>query len=179
MHLSRAYSILSVSKGEEAPTSAIVMLDEASSTVNNQNINDPYICALVTGERIGFTPGGYYSTRAAGLNAAKMPGAALQELNALERLQKGVSQYLTRRHVWLDVVAANAYLTLEQFEEATDRATKALAASHDIKSVTNLINIVDIHGQLLSSSYRNEADVHELGDTLREVLTNYIVRKDK
>ena len=179
VHLSRAYAILSISKGERAPKSALMMLDDASATVDSQNINDPYISALVTGERIGFTPGGYHSTRAAGFNAARMPGAALQELNTLEKLQKGVSQDLTRRHVWLDIVAANSYLTLEQFEEATDRAIKALAASHDIKSVTNLINIVDIHGQLLNSPYRIEADVQELGDILREVLTRHIVRKEK
>ncbi len=171
VHLGRAYAILSISKGEKVPGFALTLLDQAEDTTGIQNIDDPYTRALIVGERVSFTKGGYHSARAAAFTAAKMPGAALKELNTLEALQQGVAKDLTRRHVWLNIVAANTFMDLENFEEATKHARNALAASQDINSITNLTNIIDIYGRLLRSPYRIDADVQELGDMLKDTLT--------
>ncbi|HEY7416740.1 MAG TPA: hypothetical protein VH593_16260, partial [Ktedonobacteraceae bacterium] len=90
LHLSRAYAVLHRSRGEQPPGFAIALLDEAEDTIEVQSIDDPYTRALVIGERVSFTQGGYHSARAAGFNAASMPGAALRELKALRILQQGV-----------------------------------------------------------------------------------------
>jgi tetratricopeptide (TPR) repeat protein len=179
LHISRAYAILNISKGEQVPGFAIAMLDGAEDKVEVASIDDPYTRVLVTGERVSFTKGGYHSARAAGFNAAKMPGAALKELKALEALQQGdgVGKDLTRRHVWLDIVAANAFMELGNFDEATKHAKNALAASQDINSITNLTNIVDIYGRLLRSPYKADADIEELGDMLRDTFTARLEQK--
>ncbi len=179
VHLSRAYAILNISKGEKVPALAVTMLDDAENMADSQSIDDPYTRILVTGSRTGFIKGEYHSTRAAAFNAAKMPGAALKELNALKALQQGsFGKDLTRHHAWLDIISANAFMGLGEFKEATRRARNALAASQDINSITNLANIVDIHGRLLNSPYKTDAEVRELGDMLREVLTARIERND-
>jgi hypothetical protein len=179
VHLSRALAILKVSDGEKALAFSITLLDSAADVIDRQRIDDPYTLSLVTGTRRNFTKGGYHSTRAAGLSIAGMQGAALQELNTLETLQQGaLRQDLTRHYAWLDLIAANIFMGLEEFEEATKRARRALIASQDINSVTNLTNVVDIHGRLLNSPYRAEQDVKELGDMVRETLTIRIKQEE-
>jgi hypothetical protein len=178
-HLSRAYTILNISKGGKAPTLAITMLDDATDMVDSQSIDDPYTRILVTGSRAGFIKGEYHSARASGFIAAGMPGSALQELNAIEALQKGgFGKDLTRRFAWLDIVGANTFMQFGEFGEATKRARRALGASQDINSITNLTNIVDIHGRLLNSKDKASPDVQELGDMLRETLTAHIEQKE-
>jgi tetratricopeptide (TPR) repeat protein len=177
VHLGRAYALLSVSKGEKVPGLALTLLDQAEDTAGVQNIDDSYTRALIVGERVSFTKGGYHSTRAAAFTDAKMPGAALKELNAVETLQQGVSKDLTRRHVWLNIIAANAFLHLENFEEATKHARSALIASQDINSITNLTNVMDIYGRLLRSPYNIDVNVQELGDMLRDAFTTHIQQK--
>lgn len=179
VHLSRAYAILNLSKGEKVPVLTVALLDDAKDMADSQSIDDPYTRILVTGSQTGFIKGEYHSTRAAALNTAKMPGAALKELNAFETLQRGsFGKDLTRHHAWLDIVYANSFMGLREFEEATRRARKALAASQDIHSITNLANIVDIHGRLLGSPYKTDAEVQELGDMLRDALAARIDRNN-
>jgi tetratricopeptide (TPR) repeat protein len=177
LHLSRAAVVLTLSKGGHVPGSALAKFDEVKELIGVQGIDDPYTRVLVTGHRASFTKGGYHSARAAGFNAAKMPGAALKELNILNALQQGaIGQDLTRHHAWLDIVSANAFLELGEFQEATRHARKALAASQDIHSITHLANLVDIHGRLLSSPYKADAEVQELGEMLRDALAARIDR---
>ncbi len=128
-----------------------------------------YTRVLVTGTRGGFLQGSYHDTRAAAFVYTGHPGKALLELRAIEKLTgKKLGQDVTRYYAWLDVLSANAFIGLGEYGEATKRAKRALVTSHDINSVTNIANIVDIHGRLLNSSYKGSADVQELGDMLIE-----------
>jgi tetratricopeptide (TPR) repeat protein len=179
LHLSRAYSVLNTDRGGQVPGFAIALLDGVEEMIGVQTIKDPYTRVVVTGHTASFTKGGYHSARASGFNAAKMPGAALRELNALKALQQGaIGQDLTRHHAWLEIMGAYAFIGLGEYQEATKHARSALAASQDINSITNLTNIVDIHGRLLNSSYKADAEVQELGDMLREALTARIEQND-
>ena len=61
---------------------------------------------------------------------------------------------------------------LEEFEDATKRAKKVLVSSNDIHSVTNFAKVVDIHGRLLQSTYKDKSDVKELEDMIYEARVN-------
>jgi hypothetical protein len=179
VHLSRAYAILTIRQRGKVPPLAITMLDEAEGMADSQIIDDPHTRMLITGSRAGFVKGGYHTDRASALNAAEMYGAALQELNALKALQKRtLGRDLTRSHAWLDIVSANTFMGLGEFPEATKHTRDALVASLDINSITNLTNVVDIHGRLLNSTYKASPDVQELGDMLRGTLTARIEQKE-
>ena len=170
-YLSRAYAIRSVERGEEMPAKVITLLNGMEEKIGQEHIKDPYQRVLVTGSRIGFVRENYHNMRAAAFNAAGMTGAALKELRIIEGLQEGtIRKDLTRSQIWLDIVAADTFMRLERFEDATKRAKKALLGCQDINSVTNLTSIVDIHGRLLRSPYQDEPDVEELGNMLTETV---------
>jgi hypothetical protein len=172
VHLSRAYAIRNVSREQRIPALTITLLDGAADKVECQSIGDPYMRELVTGSRVGFIKETYHNHRAAAFNSARMSGTALKEVKIMEGLREGtVGKDLTREQIWLDIVAANTFMGLGEFEEATKRVKRVLLASNDIKSVTNLAKVVDIHGRLLQSTYKAELDVQELGDMLGETQT--------
>jgi hypothetical protein len=180
VHLSRAYAIRNLSTGQRVPALAIMLLDGAEEKADRQSIDDPYTRELVTGSRIGFIKESYHNDRAAAFNSAKMSGAALKEIKIMEALREGtIGKDLTREQIWLDIVAANTFMGLEQFEEATKRARRVLVASHDINSVTNFAKVVDIHGRLLKSPYKHDPDVKELGDMIHEAITNRIEQDEE
>jgi transcriptional regulator with XRE-family HTH domain len=170
VHESRALALLNVGQGESAIIPALTMLDHVASLVDRDAIDDPYTRTLVTGTRAGFIPASYLDNRVAALNAAALPGQALQTLNDLERqTEHTYGKDLTRNLVWLEVLRAHTYVGLGQFKEATLSAKQALITSRDINSVTNITNIVDIHGRLLTSSYGSSTNVQELGDMFMEI----------
>lgn len=174
-YLSRAYAIRNLSQGQDIPALVITLLDNAEENADRESIEDPYERHLVTGSLKGFVKGEYHNNRAISLTTIGQPGAALKQIETLESLrQGGIGKQFTRSQIWLDIVAADAYIGLEQFGKATERATRALVACQDINSVDNLACVVDIHGRLLTSSYKKEPDVDELGDMLRETLTDLI-----
>jgi hypothetical protein len=180
VHLSRAYSIRCLSTGEKVPAFVITLLDEAEEKADRESIDDPYERCLVTGSLIGFVKGEYHNHRAIGLTTAGMPEAALKQLATLEGLHRGsVGKHFTRSHVWLDVVAAEVHIELKNFEVATDKAKRALSASQDINSVGNFANIVDIHGRLLQSTYKDETDLKELGNMIRETVNKRLKQKEE
>src|SRR5204862_6514058 len=123
----------------------------------------------------GFAKGSYHCSRTVNLTLLGKPGAALQELKTLEGLREGaIGKQFTRNQIWLDIVAADVYMGLEQYEEATKHAKRALDGCRDINSVSNLAVIVDIHGRLLQSPYKAESDLCGLGDMLQEALTKQL-----
>lgn len=167
MHLSRAYAIRSMSQKQEVPALFFTMLDGAEEKADIQSINDPYERHLVTGSLTGFVKGEYYSSRAANLTLAGKPGGALKALNDLEGLrQGGIRKHFTRSQIWVDFVAADTYMGLEQFDEAAKRAKRALLATIDIGQAQT--GIKDLYGRLLQSSHRDSSDVKELGEILME-----------
>src|SRR5947199_4864936 len=169
--LSRAYAIHALNMDEKVPTLAMTLLDEAEEKAGQQSIDDPYERHLVTGSLTGFVKGEYYNGKARNLTIAGRPAAALKELATLESLRQGaIGKHLTRNQIWLDIVAADVFMGLEQFEEATKRAKNALLAARDINSVAKFACIVDIHGRLLQSTYKAEPDVEELGDIIHETI---------
>jgi len=174
MRLSQAYAAHSASTGGVSAL-AITLLDEAEKYVDCESINDPYERHLVTGELFGFVKGRYHNGKARNLTIAGRSGAALKELATMEGLREGtVGKHFTREQTWLDIVASDIYMGLEQFEEATKRAKNALVVCQDIRSVANIAFIVDIHGRLLQSPYKAESDVDELGDMVQEASTKHI-----
>ena len=180
MALSRAYAIRSLSMGEKVPARVIMMIDNAEENISRQSIDDPYTRHLVTGSGVSFMREYYHNDRAVAFNSARMPSAALKEIKIIEGLHEGtIGKDLTRSQIWLDIVAANTFMGLEQFEEATKRARRALFASRDIKSITSLTNLGDIHGRLLRSPYKSETDVEELGDMIYETVTNRIRQEEE
>ena len=173
VHLSRAYAIRNLSMGQKVPSLALRLLDGAEEKADCQNIVDPYTRELVTGSRVGFIKENYHNDRAAAFNSARMSGAALREVKIMEGLREGtIGKDLTREQIWLDIVAANTFMGLEEFEDATKRAKKVLVSSNDIHSVTNFAKVVDIHGRLLQSTYKDESDVKELEDMIYEARVN-------
>jgi hypothetical protein len=177
MSLSRAYAIRSLSTGKEVPTLAITLLDSAEDKVGQQSIDDPYERHLLTGSIMGFVKEEYHNSKARGLTIAGIPGAALKEITTLESLREGtIGKHFTRSQIWLDIVAADTFMGLEQYQEATKRVKRVLTVCQDINSVAKLACVVDIHGRLLQSPYKDHNEVEELGDMLRETSTAQIER---
>jgi tetratricopeptide (TPR) repeat protein len=165
---SRAWAALTASKGEDVPASVLLTPDDAADLVGYQDVDDLYTRTLVTGTRSGLHMQAYLSNRASIFTAAKLPGQALQELNAAERLtEKTYRRDETRQFAWLDILKANIYIELGEFAAATDYARRALLACQDISSITNIAIITDIYGRLRQSNYKSSGDVRELGDILR------------
>ena len=174
-HLSRAYAIRSVSTGEEIPALAVTLINSAEEKADSQPINDPFERQLVTGSLKGFVKGDYHINKAGSLTIMGEPDAALNEITALESLRRGrIGKHFTRNQIWIDIVTADVHMGMEEFEEATKLAKRALVACRDINSVNNFIHIVDIHGRLLKSAYKAESDVAQLGDMIDETLTAHI-----
>jgi hypothetical protein len=135
---------------------------------------------LVTGSLTGFIKGEYHNGRAIGLTLAGMPGAALKEINAMEGLHQGaIGKDLTRKQIWLDIVEADAYMGLEEYKEATKRIKRTLGTAQDINSVVNLACIVDIHGRLLRSTYKDDHNTKELGDMIYETRANRLKQEEE
>jgi tetratricopeptide (TPR) repeat protein len=176
--LYRAQMLLAVIKKEQVPLSVFASLDSIEQTVNQQNIEDPHTRVLVTGTRTGWKQAGYLDNRATVFLIAGYSGKALQELSALEGLtEQTYKQDATRQFTWLDILKANAYMGLENFDMATQHAKKALLSCQDICSVTNMAIIADLHGRLLESRYKTSSDVLELGDILREAPITSLVKQ--
>lgn len=166
---SRAQAALAVSKGKHPSASILLTPDDVSDMVGRQEIKDLYTRTLVTGTRSGLHEQAYLSNRAAIFTAAKLPGPALKELNASERLtEKTYRRDETRQFTWLDILKANIYMELGEFGTAVDYAIRALLACQDISSVTNTAIITDIYGRLLQSPHKASPQVQELGDILRK-----------
>jgi hypothetical protein len=180
VHLSRAYAIRSLSRGEKIPALVITLLDGAEEKIDRENIDDPYTRELIIGSQLGLIRGIYHNNRAVNLSIAGLAGASLKEINTLEGLHQGaVGKHITRMQIWIDIAAADAFMGLEQFEEATERAKRALIAAQDIDSRSYLVSAVDIHGRLLKSPYKNGLDVEELGDMIRETVIKRIRQNEK
>jgi tetratricopeptide (TPR) repeat protein len=172
VHLSRAYAIRNLSQGKEVPALVFTLLEDAEEKADSQSITDPYERHLVTGSLTGFVKGEYHNNNAVALTIIGKPGAALEEIERLEGLRQGaIGKDLTRKQIWLDIVTADSYMGLGRFKEAAERAKRALISSRDINSVSNLAYVVDIHGRLLQTPYKDKPDVDELGDMLTETLT--------
>ena len=170
MQLSRAYAARSSSTGG-ASALAMTLLDQAEQYVDCENIDDPYERHLVTGELISFGKGVYHNGRAIRLVTLGRSGAAHRELTTLEGSREGaIGKQFTREQAWLEIIAADVYMGLEQFGEATKRAARGLTGCLDVNSVANLAIIVDLHGRLLQSPYKADPDVEELGDMIQEGL---------
>lgn len=165
---SRAQAALTIAKGNQAPASSLLEPDEASDMVGRQEITDLYTRTLVTGTRSGLHEQAYLSNRASIFIAAKLPGQALKELNASERLtEKTYRRDETRQFTWLDILKANVYMELGEFSTAVEYAKRAVLACQDISSITNTAIITDIYGRLLHSPHKASNSIQELGDMLK------------
>jgi hypothetical protein len=51
-------------------------------------------------------------------------------------------------------------------------------ASQDISSLASLANVIDVHGRLLQSAYKDEPDISELGDMIRETVNKRLKVKE-
>ncbi len=175
LFLSRAQSVLAASKIQKIPASSLLALDGVEGSVNKENIDDQTIRIQVTGTTTGLHQAAYLSNRATAFNAARIPGEALQDLNALGSLvEKTYERNEIRQLAWLNILKANTYMALGEYSFATQFATQALLACQDIRSVTNTAIVTDIYGRLLRSNHKASSDVQELGDILRESPVTFI-----
>jgi transcriptional regulator with XRE-family HTH domain len=167
-YMNRAEAALALSKKDRVSASKLIALDDVADTAGRQNINDPYMRVILTGTRSGLHQAAYLSNRSAVFMAAGLPGKALKELNSLEALTENTYRKdETRQITWLDILKANIYIGLEEFNLATKLARQALLACQDINSITNTAIITDIYGRLLRTRYGASSDVKELGEILR------------
>ena len=167
MYRCRAQAALALSEQKRVPASLLLQLDEIAHTVGQQNVEDVYVRALITGTRKSWHQAGYLNTRATVFTTAGFPGQALRELNSLEMLiEKTYRKDETRQFAWLDILRANIYMGLKEFGEATHYARQALLACQDIDSITNMAIIADLYGRLLMSPHRESREVQELGEIL-------------
>lgn len=167
-YMIRAQVALAVSKGERVSATLLLAPDDVATIVGKETIDDLYVRVLVTGTRSGMHQAAYLTNRSTIFTTAGLAGNALQELNTSEKLTKNTYRRdETRQFTWLDILKANVYMGLGEFDIATDYAKRALLACQDIKSVTNIAIITDIHGRLVNSSYRSSGNVQDLGDILR------------
>lgn len=166
---SRAQAALAVSKGECVPPSVLLAPDDVADWVGRQGVDDLYTRTLVTGTRSGLHEQAYLSNRASIFTTAKLPGQALKELNASERLtEKTYRRDETRQFTWLDILKANVYMELGEFGTAVEYAKRAVVACQDISSITNTAIITDMYGRLLRSPHKESRNVQELGALLRK-----------
>jgi hypothetical protein len=129
---------------------------------------DSYINILLDARVKGLDEEEYLLGRANTFNAVNRPGRALEELDAIERLnerkRRGKDQ--TRHYAWMEIVQAQAYLGTKEYYLATDKATRAFHALRDIDSLDNIGFIQAIFNNLLTTSYRGHEEVKELGNML-------------
>jgi hypothetical protein len=169
VQLSRAFGVLKQGRYDPVITSALTLVEQVADTVDRQNIDDLYTRAMLTAELSGLHLGGYLLHRANIFNTLGLPGKALIELNRLEQLaERTYGKNETRSQAWRDIIKAEAFMGLEEYQEATDLARDALIACHHIHSVQNIATIIDIHSRLAISSYGTSPDVKELGNMLKE-----------
>jgi tetratricopeptide (TPR) repeat protein len=175
MYLSRAQLALATSKGERVPTSVLLAIDDVADTVDKQPIDDPYTRVLVRGQRVSWHKASYLISRASTFSIAGLPGRAMNELNAYEKLKEQMyNRDETRRSAWFDILRANVYMGLEEFGTATTCIKQALLTCQDINSLTNVAIITDIYGRLLKSRHKASRGVQELGDILREFPVDFL-----
>jgi hypothetical protein len=180
MQLSRAYAIRSLNTGGKVPALALILLESAEDKADKESIDDPYERHLVTGSLVGLVKGEYHNNRARSLIIEGKPRAALKELTTLEGLRQGkIGKHFTRSQIYLDILAAEAHLGLEEHKEAIKRVKSALISSQDINSATNFARIVDMHGRLLQSPYKDNPNVKELGDMIHETITYNLEQEEE
>jgi tetratricopeptide (TPR) repeat protein len=170
IQLGRALGLLRLGQHGATAANALTLIDQASEAIDSEHIDDVYTRAVVIGDLSGLHLGGYLLHRANVLNALGLPGKALTELNKLHCLVESTyGKEETRMQSWRDIVLAETFLGLGEYQRATEKAKDALIACHAIHSIQNIANIVDIQGRLAaSSSYGLSTDVLELGDMIRE-----------
>jgi DNA-binding SARP family transcriptional activator len=148
---------------------SLQLVDQASETVGQDHIEDPYMRMMMTGTLSGLHRGGYLLVKAGILNLAGSSEQALTNLSYLTRLtEQTYGQDETRYQAWSVITMAEAFLELGEYQEALLKAKTALIACYHIHSLQNITMIADLYHRLLASSYRTSLQVHELGDMLHE-----------
>lgn len=160
-HSSRAYAAL------YQINTTFTTLDDAYQLVGKENIDDLYIRTLLTGTYTGFHEGRYYTDRACALNAAGFPGQALKSLNALKTLEQNTyGKDEMPRFAWVEIITAQSYLAMKNYEEAVHHTKQALTICKDTSSISNIRIITDIHYKIQGSPYGKTEDAQELGTML-------------
>src|SRR5260370_15423968 len=168
LQFSRAQSFLKHVFHDSTGVSPLVFADQAADLVERNTIDDPSTRMTITGTLSGLHWGGYHLIRAGIFNVIGLPGKAITELQHLKRLTElTYGQDETRNQAWSDIVLAEAFLGLGEYEEAVNCAKKALIACHAIHSMQNVAMIGDLHGRIINGSYGGSIDAKELGDLLK------------
>jgi tetratricopeptide (TPR) repeat protein len=170
LEMSRVQAILSHSAIDI--TIALKTMDLAGKLVDCETRSaDSYTNILLDARVKGLDEEEYLLGRAITFNALGRSQRALEELDALDRLderkRRGKDQ--TRHYAWLELVQAQTYLGMKEYYIATDKATKAFLVLRDLDSLDNIAFVHDIYHTLCSSSYQENAEVKKLG----KMLTRY------
>jgi tetratricopeptide (TPR) repeat protein len=149
-----AHAHVATSAGDVAR--AIDLLDQAGRIVRRGGLEeDESYVKLNTGR--------YHLDRAGALVALHRPEDAHDELDLAER---GIGPEQTRRHAYINVLRAQAYADMREFQVATAVAEDAVGASRALHSSINLARLVEIHHQLADSKYGNSPQIARLGALL-------------
>jgi tetratricopeptide (TPR) repeat protein len=140
---------------EKASTDIIqtrTLIEHASRIVRRGNLEeDESFVKLNTGR--------YHLDKAGALIALGQSEDALDELDLAD---KGVGPDQTRRHAYINVLRAQAYTSMGEFEIATSVAEDALGVSKAINSVINIARIEEIYKEISYSKYGGSPQVGRL-----------------
>lgn len=167
LEMSRVQALLSRSTIDEMI--ALKTMDLAGALVDREARSaDPYTNILLDARVKGLDEEEYLLGRAITFNTIGRPQLALDELDALERLdaKKRRRKDQTRHYAWLELVQAQAYLGIKEYYIATDKTIKAFLVLQDLASLDNIAFVHDVYQGLCTSAYRDHADVKRLGKML-------------
>ncbi len=154
-----AYAL--IAQDESDKTLALKYLDQAGDIVYRGQLEDD-------GHFIKLSVGKYGIDRVDALVSMKRFGAALR---AADEAERGIPQNHTRRHAYLDILRAEAFIrsqTRPRYDIATDLLLKSFAISKDINSHFNITYIARLYNLLAKTTYANAPKVRDLGLALME-----------
>jgi tetratricopeptide (TPR) repeat protein len=135
---------------------ALDLLDQAARIVRRGGLEeDESYVKLNTGR--------YHLDRAGALIALHRPEDAHDELDLAER---GIGPEQTRRHAYINVLRAQAYADMREFQIAAAVAEDVVGSSRALHSSINIARLAETHHQLADSKYGNSPQIARLGALL-------------
>jgi tetratricopeptide (TPR) repeat protein len=138
-------------ESQQEKDNAITLIDRGGNIVRtSRNRENPHF--------IDFSLSRYHLMRTSALLAVGRNKDALDEL----RLVNLNDHTNVRRHVYNDILEAQAYTNLGDYSKAIDFAESALVAAQELQSTVYIDHVAKIHRQLEQSPYKNNSGVARL-----------------
>lgn len=160
--MSRAQSLVAISPTDT--TIALKLMEQAEPFVGVDSNDDFYTQILLHGDLKGLDKKRLILGRAKTFLAIKRPARAIEELVELEMLQDGTSH--TRRRAWTSILYAQAAFELGDYGTTIVYAMNACMDCREAHSLTHLARVNELYTRLLTTSYKDNAEVKRLGRLL-------------